>query len=506
MRILLTNDDGIHAEGLAALEAIAHALTDDVWVVAPEVEQSAMSRALTLHDPLRVRKVGEKKFAISGTPTDCAMLGIEELLKDHRPDLVLSGVNRGHNAAEDVTMSGTVAGAIQGMALGVPSMALSQALAVYHDDEVARYDTAVHYGPGIIERLLEQGWPKDVIININFPNRAPDAVTEVEVTRQGFRDLHNMRAEKRTDDDGESTIDQRGDGFRHVAHEDRLHLHVGADHRQHGGDAHHRGHAVEEAVIGAEHHAGARVRATQRVGAEELLQVVIGTRQALDLVAPEQPRPVAPRHLQEVGERLRGWVAKNGQSTATTRGQSLAELIAYGKRKPGSLNFASAGIGTTTHLGASFFATRTGIDIVHVPYKGAELMTDLLAGRVQMIVVPVAFVLQQIRDGKLLGLGITTKEPLRVPLEMPTVADTVSPGFEYSTYYGFVAPAKTPAATLAQLANAIRQVTEEPEVRERFVQQAFFGKHRSGTEFDAHIRADLERMGPVVKAAGATAN
>lgn len=199
MRILLTNDDGIHAEGLAALEAIAHALTDDVWVVAPEVEQSAMSRALTLHDPLRVRKVGEKKFAISGTPTDCAMLGIEELLKDHRPDLVLSGVNRGHNAAEDVTMSGTVAGAIQGMALGVPSMALSQALAVYHDDEVARYDTAVHYGPGIIERLLEQGWPKDVIININFPNRPPDAVTEVEVTRQGFRDLHNMRAEKRTD-------------------------------------------------------------------------------------------------------------------------------------------------------------------------------------------------------------------------------------------------------------------------------------------------------------------
>lgn len=199
MRILLTNDDGIHAEGLVALEAIAHVLTDDVWVVAPEVEQSAMSRALTLHDPIRVRKISAKKYAISGTPTDCAMLGIEEILKDQKPDLVLSGVNRGHNCAEDVTMSGTVAGAIQAMALGVPAVALSQALAVFHDDAVAHYETAVSYGPAIISRLLEQGWPKDVIININFPNKPPEAVTEVEVTRQGLRDLHNMRAEKRTD-------------------------------------------------------------------------------------------------------------------------------------------------------------------------------------------------------------------------------------------------------------------------------------------------------------------
>src|SRR5580658_277213 len=199
MRILVTNDDGIHAAGLVSLEKIARALTDDVWIAAPEAEQSGASRALTLSEPLRVRRLDPQRFSITGTPTDCVMLAVEELIKDKRPDLVLSGVNRGHNTAEDVTMSGTVAGAIQGMALGIPAMALSQSLAVFHDDVVAHYETAEAYGPGIVQRLLEAGWPKDVIININFPNLAPEKVKSVEVTRQGLRDLHNMKAEKRTD-------------------------------------------------------------------------------------------------------------------------------------------------------------------------------------------------------------------------------------------------------------------------------------------------------------------
>ena len=199
MRILLTNDDGIHAEGLVTLEKIARRLSDDVWIAAPEYEQSGASRALTLSDPIRVRRLDERRFAITGTPTDCVMLAIEELIKDQRPDLVLSGVNRGHNTAEDVTMSGTVAGAIQGMALGVPAMALSQSLSVFHDDVVAHWETSEAFAPGIIERLLEAGWPKDVVLNLNFPNLPPEQVTAVEVTRQGFRDLHNMKAEKRTD-------------------------------------------------------------------------------------------------------------------------------------------------------------------------------------------------------------------------------------------------------------------------------------------------------------------
>ena len=199
MRILITNDDGIHAEGLTALVRIAQRLSDDVWVVAPESEQSAQSRALTLSEPLRLRRLDEKRYAVSGTPTDCVMIAVEELMKDQAPDLVLSGVNRGHNTAEDVTMSGTVAGAIQGMVLGVPSIALSQALSLFHDDEVAHYETAEAFAPAIIETLLAAGWPKDVIINLNFPNRPPEQVEQVEVTRQGFRDMHNARVEKRTD-------------------------------------------------------------------------------------------------------------------------------------------------------------------------------------------------------------------------------------------------------------------------------------------------------------------
>ncbi|MET0295187.1 MAG: 5'/3'-nucleotidase SurE [Phenylobacterium sp.] len=196
MRILLTNDDGIHAPGLVALEAIARALSDDIWVVAPEWEQSGASRALTLAEPLRVRPIGERRFAVSGTPTDCVMLAITELIEGGKPHLVLSGVNRGANLAEDVTMSGTVAGAIEAMAMGVPGIALSQGAWPQFDNLFAPSET---FAPGIIRRLMELGWPPDVVININFPSRPPDEITEVEVTRQGFRDVAVRHAEKRTD-------------------------------------------------------------------------------------------------------------------------------------------------------------------------------------------------------------------------------------------------------------------------------------------------------------------
>ena len=196
MRILLTNDDGIHADGLEALERIAAELSDDVWVVAPEYEQSGASRALTLADPIRVRQLSERRFATTGTPTDCVMLGVNDLIAGAKPDLVLSGVNRGANLAEDVTMSGTVAGAIEGMALGVPSIALSQ-MGFY--EEGTSFEAAETFGPGIIKRLMEIGWPKDVVLNINFPNGPVDKISEVEVTRQGFRDFQIRHNEKRTD-------------------------------------------------------------------------------------------------------------------------------------------------------------------------------------------------------------------------------------------------------------------------------------------------------------------
>jgi len=196
LRILITNDDGIHADGLEALERIAAKLSDDVWVVAPEYEQSGASRALTLADPIRVRRVSDRKFSTTGTPTDCVMLGVNDLVTGKRPDLVLSGVNRGANLAEDVTMSGTVAGAIEGMALGVPSIALSQ-MGFYEPGQ--SFEAAEVFGPGIVKRLVEIGWPKDVVLNINFPNGDVADIKEVEVTRQGFRDAQVRHAEKRLD-------------------------------------------------------------------------------------------------------------------------------------------------------------------------------------------------------------------------------------------------------------------------------------------------------------------
>ena len=202
MRILCTNDDGIHATGLAVLEKIARAFSDDVWVIAPEQEQSGASRALTLTAPIRVRQAGPKRFAVSGTPTDCVLLGIDHLVEGVRPDLVLSGVNRGQNIAEDVTFSGTIAGAMQGMQLGIPAIALSQARGLRGEQAPIPWETAETYGPGVVGKLLKHGWSKDVLMNVNFPDVEPNDVTAVEMTFQGRRDQHVIYADKRTDPRG----------------------------------------------------------------------------------------------------------------------------------------------------------------------------------------------------------------------------------------------------------------------------------------------------------------
>jgi len=202
MRILCTNDDGIHATGLAVLEKIARSVSDDVWVVAPEQEQSGASRALTLTAPVRVRQAGPRRFAISGTPTDCVLLGVEHLIEGGAPDLVLSGVNRGQNIAEDVTFSGTIAGAMQGMQLGIPAIALSQARGFRGEAAAIPWETAETYGPGVVAQLLRYGWPKDVLMNVNFPDLPADEVTQVEVTTQGRRDHRIVYADKRTDPRG----------------------------------------------------------------------------------------------------------------------------------------------------------------------------------------------------------------------------------------------------------------------------------------------------------------
>ena len=196
-RILITNDDGIHAPGLEVLEHIAASVSDDVWVVAPAEEQSGMSRALTLNMPLRVRKIEEKRFAVTGTPSDCILMGVQDIL-DREPDLVLSGVNRGQNIAEDVTVSGTVAGAMQGLTLGIPSVAFSQAYGI-EGRAAIKWQTARAFGPEVLRRLLDARWSENVLMNVNFPDREPDDVKEIEVTVQGRRDQHNLHAEQRHD-------------------------------------------------------------------------------------------------------------------------------------------------------------------------------------------------------------------------------------------------------------------------------------------------------------------
>lgn len=201
MRILITNDDGIHAPGLAVCEEIARALSDDVWVIAPETDQSGVSHSLSLNDPLRLREVSERHYAVRGTPTDCVIMGVRHILHEHRPDLVLSGVNRGQNVAEDVSYSGTVAGAIEGTILGIPSFALSQCYGL-ETRENPHWDTARRHGAKVIRRVLEVGMPKDVLVNINFPDCTADQVTGIAVASQGKRDQELLKIDARFDGRG----------------------------------------------------------------------------------------------------------------------------------------------------------------------------------------------------------------------------------------------------------------------------------------------------------------
>jgi 5'-nucleotidase len=198
MRILLTNDDGIDSPGLHALRDIALQLSDDVWVVAPENNQSGASHSLSLHEPLRMRKIDERAFAVRGTPTDSVLMGVLHVLKDKRPDLVLSGINRGANMAEDVTYSGTIAGAFEGTILGIRSIALSQAFG-FGGAKAIKWQTGVVHGPGLLRKLLAVEWGPSTLVNINFPDCEPEEVAGTLVTTQGRRDPGLLNIDERTD-------------------------------------------------------------------------------------------------------------------------------------------------------------------------------------------------------------------------------------------------------------------------------------------------------------------
>jgi 5'-nucleotidase len=194
MRILISNDDGINAPGLACLETMAAELADDVWVVAPETEQSGRGHAVSLRSPVRLRQVNERRFAVDGTPGDCVMMGLRHVI-DGPVDLVLSGVNRGSNVADDVTYSGTVAAAMESTLLGVPAIALSQD----YRERLVHWDTARSHGPDLIRKLVDRGWPRGVLININFPAVEPGDVEGVSLCRLGQHDFTGQQPVQRTD-------------------------------------------------------------------------------------------------------------------------------------------------------------------------------------------------------------------------------------------------------------------------------------------------------------------
>jgi 5'-nucleotidase len=183
-RILVTNDDGIHAPGLDALAEIAGQLSSDVWIVAPEFNQSGAGHSLSINHPLRARQVSETKFAVEGTPTDCVLFAARHLLKDRKPHVVFSGVNRGTNMADDVTYSGTIAGAMEGCLLGIPSIAFSQAFVHPHP---VKWGTATAHGADVARRILEMDWPRNIFVNVNFPDVVAASVKGIKVTRQGVR-------------------------------------------------------------------------------------------------------------------------------------------------------------------------------------------------------------------------------------------------------------------------------------------------------------------------------
>lgn len=185
MRLLLSNDDGILARGLETLEKAASPL-GDVWVVAPDREQSATSHSLTLHHPLRPVRLGPQRWQIDGTPTDCVMVAIEALLPQ-RPDFVLSGINHGPNMGEDVLYSGTVAAAMEGLALGVPSIAVSFAGRILRSDDHLLEDHIP-----TLTRLLRHltslnAFPADTLLNVNIPAVPANEVKGVKLTRLGRR-------------------------------------------------------------------------------------------------------------------------------------------------------------------------------------------------------------------------------------------------------------------------------------------------------------------------------
>ena len=184
MRILLTNDDGIHAPGLELLESIARELSDDVWVCAPSEENSGAGHSLTLHSPVRLREHGEQRFSVTGTPTDAVNLALRKMFSERMPDLIISGINNGENLADDITYSGTISAAMEGALAGIPAVAMSQAIR----EGGHGFAAAQFWARNVLAPLLDLQMAKRTVVNVTFPALPADQVKGIRVVRQGFHD------------------------------------------------------------------------------------------------------------------------------------------------------------------------------------------------------------------------------------------------------------------------------------------------------------------------------
>ncbi|WP_273822801.1 MULTISPECIES: 5'/3'-nucleotidase SurE [Pseudomonas] len=189
-RVLLTNDDGIDAPGLKVLERIAGRIAREVWVVAPLLDQSGTSSAISLHRPLRLSSHGVRRMAVDGTPSDCVAMALGHLLTHPLPDIVLSGINRGANLGNETAFSGTVGAAMTGLLFGVPSIALSQA---FVDGAAMPWGCAQDQGAQILRQIVSMKWPRDVCLNVNFPVVMAGQTPPISITRQGRGALRGVR-------------------------------------------------------------------------------------------------------------------------------------------------------------------------------------------------------------------------------------------------------------------------------------------------------------------------
>lgn len=218
-RVLLVNDDGIDAAGFIHLKNIAHQIANEVWIVAPVIDQSGVSCSVSLKTPFRVNKRSEREYAVYGTPADCSLFAIKYLMADCLPDLVLSGINNGSNVGFETIISGTVGGAVMAMSLGIPAIALSQFTP--ENNQTTNWDAAIHYTRIVIEKLLALSFPQSICFNVNFPDCAANKVKGIKITKQGEHDVSHFIVKPTTDPEGNHYYWFRAKRNQHVFGEEK---------------------------------------------------------------------------------------------------------------------------------------------------------------------------------------------------------------------------------------------------------------------------------------------